>query len=713
MQQIMLFGRPFKAAPIKNLPAICAFIVMAVSPVFLSGKAAAHGTTPPSLKGVKVPKTPGLLDGETPIVVNKQAAIRLGKALFWDANVGSDGNACASCHFHAGADRRARNQLSTGSLHKGAATRLTFEPTASGGAGGPNYRLTRSDFPLYQLADPKDRNSAVLFTTDDIVSSAGVFRARFQGGDQQSGNDDCVSKADSIFHLGDLNTRRVQPRHTPSVINAGYNFRNFWDGRANNIFNGETAFGSRDTNAGVWVVQVDGSVRKEQIRLENASLASQATAPPLNDSEMSCARRGFPDIGRKLLPRPPLQFQEVHPQDSVLGGLRDPSGKGLKTVYENLIRNAFAPRYWSGNGDFGSPADPAEAPYTQMEANFAFFFGLALQLYEQTLISDQTPFDTPRKAGIPEGLNVRQRRGLKVFLDAHCANCHKGPTLSAAAHPDIYTAADAYSTLRLVNRVTLNGAFTSSGIVNGIVDEGYFNTSVTPTGNDLGVGGKDPFGNPLSFSMQYLQLLLDNKPMLDPVTVRACDLDNPFWEDYKAGELRPDPNGSQGCGARDIYAKVPKVAVLQEELKKKHQGRALTAVKGAFKVPSLRNVELTGPYMHNGSMLTLEQVVDFYFRGGNFNNPHHFATLVFPQSITDEQKSDLIAFLKALTDERVRWERAPFDHPQLLVPHGHAERAGKDPAQAKDLLLNIPAVGKNGRSALLGPLQPFERYLKP
>ena len=42
------------------------------------------------------------------------------------------------------------------------------------------------------------------------------------------------------------------------------------------------------------------------------------------------------------------------------------------------------------------------------------------------------------------------------------------------------------------------------------------------------------------------------------------------------------------------------------------------AVNGAFKTPSLRNVELTGPYFHNGGASTLMQVVEFYARGGNF-----------------------------------------------------------------------------------------------
>ncbi len=49
------------------------------------------------------------------------------------------------------------------------------------------------------------------------------------------------------------------------------------------------------------------------------------------------------------------------------------------------------------------------------------------------------------------------------------------------------------------------------------------------------------------------------------------------------------------------------------------------ANKAAFKIPSLRNIELTGPYMHNGSMASLEQVMEFYSRHGNFKNPNKHA----------------------------------------------------------------------------------------
>ena len=102
------------------------------------------------LKGILPPATPGLLDGKTPIVVNKIAAIQLGKALFWDSNIGDNGMACASCHFHAGADRRHINQLNPGQMHQNSNTRLSFEPLLNA-AGGANYTLKAEDFPLYKL----------------------------------------------------------------------------------------------------------------------------------------------------------------------------------------------------------------------------------------------------------------------------------------------------------------------------------------------------------------------------------------------------------------------------------------------------------------------------------------------------------------------------------------------------------------------------------
>lgn len=87
-------------------------------------------------------------------------------------------------------------------------------------------------------------------------------------------------------------------------------------------------------------------------------------------------------------------------------------------------------------------------------------------------------------------------------------------------------------------------------------------------------------------------------------------------------------------------------------------GRAETGAgptyERAFKVPTLRNIALTAPYMHNGLFKTLEEVIDFYARGGgkahNLNLPN-LDDKIRSFTLTPQEKSDLIAFLKALTDE--------------------------------------------------------------
>ena len=69
---------------------------------------------------------------------------------------------------------------------------------------------------------------------------------------------------------------------------------------------------------------------------------------------------------------------------------------------------------------------------------------------------------------------------------------------------------------------------------------------------------------------------------------------------------------------------------------------------GCFKVPTLRNIEITGPYMHNGSLATLEAVIEHYSRGGKNNkNKHEF---IQPFDISESEKGNLVSFLKCLTD---------------------------------------------------------------
>src|SRR3954451_11617125 len=281
-------------------------------------------------------------------VKDKVAGIALGKALFWDMQLGSDGEtACATCHFAAGADNRSKNQLNP------RVARFVVHQ--------PNYRLTESDFPFRRLADPADRNSAVQFDSDEVVGSAGLLPTIFKAVVPGSPVEETMSPGtDPTFNMGGVNVRRVTGRNAPSVINAVFNFRNFWDGRAQNEFNGVDPFGVRDRAARVaevvkgneqlvsltadcWIVNGIPQVRG-RLCLNNASLASQAVGPPPNNVEMSADGRTmkdigkklapFRDVGRKLLALRPLGRQLVSPSDSVLpdyaraGGAKPGLGAG-------------------------------------------------------------------------------------------------------------------------------------------------------------------------------------------------------------------------------------------------------------------------------------------------------------------------------------------------------------------------------------------------
>ena len=71
---------------------------------------------------------------------------------------------------------------------------------------------------------------------------------------------------------------------------------------------------------------------------------------------------------------------------------------------------------------------------------------------------------------------------------------------------------------------------------------------------------------------------------------------------------------------------------------------------GAFRTPSLRNVAVTAPYMHDGSLATLEDVIDFYDAGGR---PNPFLSpFIRPLYLADYEKAALVAFLRTLTDQQ-------------------------------------------------------------
>ncbi|MBX3234285.1 MAG: cytochrome-c peroxidase [Labilithrix sp.] len=634
---------------------------------------------PPSLKTVPVPQPSNLGD----FVANEAAAIRLGKALFWEMQVGSDGvTACATCHFHAGADVRTKNQLSPGLLK--AHTDGSSNPEITFQTPAPNHRFVVSDFPFHKLSDPDNRNSTVLFDTNDVAASQGVFSQKFQALIPGLPIDLVVTTPDADgFRVGNVNVRRVEPRNTPTVINAVFNHRQFWDGRAQPEFNGVNIWGARDPNAFVYKRASNGNLVKTTVSLPNSSLASQAVGPPLSSFEMTADGQTFqeigdnfvgsildkalsPALGLKLLRATgkklvggglrPLDKQRVHPNDSVLGGLSRWPNKGLSTDYEAMIKAAFKPEWWNGNQYVRIESNGSRTiknpglggilgvlfganDYTQMEYNFSLFFGIAIQLYEATLVADDSPFDKFRD-GDENALTEQEKEGVVLFSDTvrvRCINCHGGAEMTDASV--------AKATSLPLRRREGN-----------ILDRGFNNIGVRPTFEDLGLGNTDSVtGKPLANSRLAVLGELDDPTLVPPI------------------------------GPDDVIG-----------------------VDGSFKAPGLRNVALTGPYFHNGGQVSLRQVIEFYSRGGDFQPITGREGPISPlntPNLTESEKEALVAFMRALTDDRVKYERAPFDHPELFVPDGHpgneSSVTNRGDGNATDSFLTIPAVGASGNGAAL------------
>ncbi len=89
------------------------------------------------------------------------------------------------------------------------------------------------------------------------------------------------------------------------------------------------------------------------------------------------------------------------------------------------------------------------------------------------------------------------------------------------------------------------------------------------------------------------------------------------------------------------------------------------AMQHAFVTPSLRNVTVRPPYMHNGSVLTLDAVVDHYASGG-IPRPS-LSNQVQPLALSDQEKVNLVEFLKSLTDDtRIANRRQVSDDIQIV-----------------------------------------------
>jgi cytochrome c peroxidase len=327
-----------------------------------------------------------------------EAAEVLGKAMFWDVQVGSDGvTACATCHHASGVDQRTTN-----TMHPG--PNGIFEIIGAGGV------LAASDFPFHG--------------TDDISGSQGVDMQMFMSinnvPDSSRMFDNGMPMIDEMFG----ENRQVTERDTPTMINAIFNEVSFWDGRAVKSWNGVTV--GKDKAARVYEVR-RGVIKAKRVKISPASAASQAVGPTLSGVEMSWMGRNWPQVGMKMLPMRALAMQKVAKDDSVLGQYAT-GDTGINMTYEEMIMRAFPRKYW----DSEELVTIGGVDYSLMAANFTFFWGMSVLTYESTLVSDQTPFDNHLEGN--GQLTRAEKRGMNVFEGkGRCDHCHGGATLTGAA----------------------------------------------------------------------------------------------------------------------------------------------------------------------------------------------------------------------------------------------------------------------------------------
>jgi len=442
--------------------------------------------------GLYTTPTGNAYNGVTPanFYARKQAArleaARLGKSLFWDMQIGSDGvQSCGSCHAHAAADNRTKNQINPFGQDgfSGNPTNNDTGGTLSSFTFPPNHDLTVTDFPFHKLkpgsfgsltegpevagdpvcgtpitgnvagisfpdGDPPDNPFGPLYTacdaanivsdTDDVASSMGVHFGRFfdipdgTGAGLAGGSFGPAShgvralihdkrspvEADNIDPIlgfagaSGNEFRRVEPRNTPTIDLAAFNFDNFWDGRARHDDNGGSVFGPADPQAHIFVDQGNGTLTATRQLIKFSSIASLAKGPALSKFEMSFDGRNWAKIGKKMLQAgvTPLANQLVDPTDSILGPYsnqngsacaslpttdRSPAGfpaipntvlgnevPGLCITYAALIRHAFYPALYQNNGQHlnGCYTDAPRADGTFVHANQCSAVGVAVAI---------------------------------------------------------------------------------------------------------------------------------------------------------------------------------------------------------------------------------------------------------------------------------------------------------------------------------------------
>ena len=142
----------------------------------------------------------------------------------------------------------------------------------------------------------------------------------------------------------------------------------------------------------------------------------------------------------------------------------------------------------------------------------------------------------------------------------------------------------------------------------------------------------------LSGNSRYDRYTFGDKSALNESEIRGMDL---FFGKANCTRCHAGPNFSDsqfhnlGVGMKKPKPDLGRYAITKQE-----------EDTGAFKTPTVREITKTAPYMHDGSEATLEEVVDFYNKGGE-SNPH-LDTRMQPLNLTGQEKADLVSFMKAL-----------------------------------------------------------------
>lgn len=137
-------------------------------------------------------------------------------------------------------------------------------------------------------------------------------------------------------------------------------------------------------------------------------------------------------------------------------------------------------------------------------------------------------------------------------------------------------------------------------------------------------------------------------------------------------ELRSDPLRQIGLRYDHLNHGVPAYQKIIQDL-----GRYIISKKngdkGKFRTPSLREVTRTGPYMHNGVFTTLDEVIEFYDRGGGDDPFGTKSSLLKPLGLTKEEKAALRSFLESLSGSEIKVEMPAKPYDYQILPLGRWE----------------------------------------